>query len=769
MTASSPITILQSYTQIREEWDDAWVDEAYLIPASALASCAPTIPTAEFRWHYGKILTGPYPANRERAPETLRGQYVRIVYDHPTNGVTPIWYGRIAADVDVMGKPATVPAGDQTIQARGLEWVLDRTAVDGSAMYAPGGTFAVPTQFPFNQEGPDGQLIGNRSTSKIAHSDGVRSAYTFSATDGGLWTARDVLEYLLTWYGPADWFIQLDGGSDLDALVSTWPAPPTVRAGLNMILDPRRGYTYRLYTDPATNVVKCQVRAVFIDDITVGTASLNGNTATMTLTQAAPEAVAVRSSLDHVVDVVAVRGAPLVVCGTLNFGSDTEALAPAWSGDQATAYDAADNTGRSAEKYRHVYSAFRATSGLPPGPVCGVTGAVSWESTADPFGPAQQFLRTLPLLATDDDEDAPIQYREPFVAAEVGGNLHILDRMAESISGAPSISLRLLSDERGVRIDARPNHLIASGHFAGALGSQERGPILDYEDCYATLAWTSTQCLRVVVDVPGAAGLGRSLILEDPTAQCHVVLDGTLLDVVAGSGVFQDGDDVLRTDVARINAIAAMAAAWYGRTRRAVEVGYDELVYDYAPGYLVTALTHPTDSEQDVEVNSLLTAVRWDFYAATTRLETDFAELDFVGLARMASKQQKSSLSLPGMGAAPMHLPLRQAEPTAGLAGGQMLACLVWQDGGTTDGDLTHECDRTYTARTLDATAIDTGGVLLGEDLPPLKRRWVTNHYGKYDCPPATGTGVVGTGYFTAAGAFVLFDANEVEHTGACT
>lgn len=99
---------------------------------------------------------------------------------------------------------------------------------------------------------------------------------------------------------------------------------------------------------------------------------------------------------------------------------------------------------------------------------------------------------------------------------------------------------------------------------------------------------------------------------------------------------------------------------------------------------------------------------------------------------------------------------------------GTIFAVLVWQDGGTTDGTSIAECDRTYTVRTINATAIDTGGELLGEDMVPYRRRWVTDHYGPYNCPPATGAGVVGSGFRDYSGTFWLFDANETEKTTVC-
>jgi len=105
----------------------------------------------------------------------------------------------------------------------------------------------------------------------------------------------------------------------------------------------------------------------------------------------------------------------------------------------------------------------------------------------------------------------------------------------------------------------------------------------------------------------------------------------------------------------------------------------------------------------------------------------------------------------------------RIPKPPSGLR-----AVLVWQDGGTTDGDATHECDRTYTARTLDATGPAAGGTELGTELVPKKRRWVTNHYGAYSCPADAGDGVVGLGYYDNNHAFCLYDANETPDTSVC-
>lgn len=92
-------------------------------------------------------------------------------------------------------------------------------------------------------------------------------------------------------------------------------------------------------------------------------------------------------------------------------------------------------------------------------------------------------------------------------------------------------------------------------------------------------------------------------------------------------------------------------------------------------------------------------------------------------------------------------------------------AVKVWQDGGTTDGDLTNKCNRTYEVRTMEATALGTGGTELGTDMTPVQNRPAL---GKLVCPATTGAGVVGAGYYDEDGDFQLWSANEAFGSGAC-
>lgn len=87
----------------------------------------------------------------------------------------------------------------------------------------------------------------------------------------------------------------------------------------------------------------------------------------------------------------------------------------------------------------------------------------------------------------------------------------------------------------------------------------------------------------------------------------------------------------------------------------------------------------------------------------------------------------------------------------------------VWKDGGA-DGSQTTKCTATYTVRTIEATAVDTGGIPLGTTLTPERERPA---YGKQSVASASGSGTIGTGYFSAA-TFHLYDANEIYNVTLC-
>ena len=101
----------------------------------------------------------------------------------------------------------------------------------------------------------------------------------------------------------------------------------------------------------------------------------------------------------------------------------------------------------------------------------------------------------------------------------------------------------------------------------------------------------------------------------------------------------------------------------------------------------------------------------------------------------------------------------RPRRPSASpLPYGVVFDVRVWQDGGTTDGDGTTQCDRTYTAKEIDAIEDDDAALVYGTGLTPAKLR---HGVGELLVPPTTGVGVIGVGQWGVDGEFILWDANE--------
>lgn len=100
-----------------------------------------------------------------------------------------------------------------------------------------------------------------------------------------------------------------------------------------------------------------------------------------------------------------------------------------------------------------------------------------------------------------------------------------------------------------------------------------------------------------------------------------------------------------------------------------------------------------------------------------------------------------------------------------GAASSVLFPVRVWRDGGTTDGSATLKCNRTYKVRSLEATGPDTGGILYGSSMSPVKPRPAL---GQLSTPPTTGAGVVGLAYEDHNGFVILYDAGEIYATAVC-
>ena len=629
-------TIDRPIAYTRDAWValDPWDPRDYLRPSEMTHRLCPGDgPVAYLDWFYGGISEHDGAGYLIRAASDLGGKFVRITVPDPAldGQEVPRFYGILTGEIETPGQEDwTVPGGNQRLIARGLEWILEHTPIDGSWIEDGNVASKITRVLPFNiRTGRGITPLGNRSDGKVDAGLGLTS-YVFSG-DGAIWTAQDIAEYYLTWFAPTEFGLDLAGLDANLAVFAGYVRPAkNVADGLNAIINPRRGHAWSITVDPDTEVASVTVTTVFDSAITVGAKTINPTTDTTAVDPAdykGPENIQIQKTQDIKYANVVARGSPILLVGTFDFTAAN--IEKGWAAAQETAYEAADEDARRAEEYDNVFRTFKVTAtGLPAGPVCSASGTLSGTAKILPAG--KSFLRQLPLAIVDDDTGAPAGYRSPLVVVDVNGAGKWLpvDKLSQYEVAAASMSVRILDGWPAFNVRAAPNYMLGKNHYTPGAAFEFQA-IADYEDIYATMAWYSDEIFSVAKST-GAGGYAGTLYIDVPEAQCWYRLANTMVDADGAKTVTAAAGE-LRRDVDLLSGVAAMAAAWYGRDRKAVVLRNDnKLNFDIGPGVFITTI----DYTPAKTVNTLVTQVTHNFDRATTLLKTDFKELDFSGIGR---------------------------------------------------------------------------------------------------------------------------------------
>jgi len=785
---AQPEKLKSPYVEFRRRWSDPWTLAPYLDVDQFDQCLPPSIATARLIWRYGNISDrGAAFATCEPVLERLIGCYLRILRPARVEEIegdahyvpaSPVWHGFISGGEDdrgggVAGEPAR---GDEHVTARGLEGLLAESAVDGSYVASGATAVKVDALLPFNlHDGRSDELVGNRSAEKVADADG-RLTFVFSDTEHQVWTAGDVAEYIVVRFGPPALALTLAGQvANLAIQREPFGTFRTVWEALSGLIARNRGHAWRIavtqvndegeYDVGAAETLSVYVYSTFPEAVTAGGQTIEpaAVTGTIDADAAAVAGVLVSRSEESRFDRVVARGSPIIVMGTLSVTSGE--LEKAWSAAQETAYEAADAVGRAADQYKHVFTSLRVkAASLPGGPTCDDQGFLVSLGTATRFQAGQRFLRRLPIVETDDDASGPTDFRPPLAIGSltVGATTYyLMDRLAEQIEGAPSMTLRMLDGELGVQLQARPNHLLALNHFAGDGGGFE--PVFDYEDILFTVAWASTEHLTVEAAVTSDPTIDRTRTLVIDVPDCHAWyrLAGTVTDARDGCLTTQEAA-VLRNDRDRLAAVAAMAKAWYARRRAALTVTYDDMVYDFQAGWLITRLEGEAGG---TEINTIVSRVVWDAAAGRTTVQTDFCELDFRSAAGASRRGGDATLAVPAL-AAPFvadrleNHPVRIGQGVSTV--GAVIGALVTVDGGAAGGEDS-ECTWTYTVKTLDDSRVLKKNVAgdAATGMTPERPRYHFTEYwyaGETRTAPAVATSRYATILYLADGTLILLD-----------
>jgi hypothetical protein len=663
----------------KPKWDAKWQPAHFLWPIDATIGVAPTVGVAHFEWLVGNVKDADSNLYRFRPDTPLRDTWVRIEVLPDNSGTrdtyqpSDLWIGRICEDnLDAQGVAdtdnGTVQRGRKVVTAYDLAHELDRCPVRNAFVTNDGAAgFYVDRPLVFNElyQGPSGlNRVGNRSEQRIPHPDDpTRKAYAFAGEKGhtGVWTAADIVEYLLAFYGPAGVPVSLAG--DVDALNQlVYPRVNlddyTVLQSLNRLIDRRRGlgWCLRHSTDGAGETrFAVHVYSVLDEPITFDDAKVaaNAETVRLDLTDAGHLVEAQGLQLDTLgrYSRVVVSGRPVLACFTVSIEDST--LEKGWTSDEAAAYRAGVGTdkekndqARKVDKFAHVFTHFHVPAGFNWRVNDYGTGAVNANPVVDeagrikpvdtPQAPVRswghRFERFLPIVKTQEKPDANPEYLEPFVILKDAGGNWIFAHNAPGEAGGGA-SIRMLDTHFGLEMRFTPNHLVAEGVDWTGAAPTKTDPKYKYSTMRATVATRLDSRLRVVVDLDrGDDTDDRVLHLEVNDAELHYLVPGTITGV-SPSGVLQFStvaDSIVRDDGPRLRRIAALAKAWYRKERSSLTLTVRDLWLQYRPGMLVLAVT---DKARNRPVNTPVSQVTYDLREMTTTLRTNWAELD-VGLGR---------------------------------------------------------------------------------------------------------------------------------------
>lgn len=249
---------------VKPYWGSAWRYAPYLFPENSTEASAPSDSQATLHWTYGKYVNLWSDPGATLLPLNLENWHVQIVV-HTIYGNFLGWVGVVVGEsINEMGIDVAtgLPRGEQTLECRGLEYLLERRVVAGTYVGHATDYAYLPRTRTFNDSSSRREsLAGNRSASRNT----VSGTFLFSADDNK-WSNFDIIEYLLAafqpWYpfettkGQVTYvsyrpqFILTGQTEGLKYIFETHRFNGrTIRECLNTLIDRKRGFGWKIATD----------------------------------------------------------------------------------------------------------------------------------------------------------------------------------------------------------------------------------------------------------------------------------------------------------------------------------------------------------------------------------------------------------------------------------------------------------------------------------------------------------------------------------------
>ena len=391
---------------------------------------------------------------------------------------------------------------------------------------------------------------------------------------------------------------------------------------------------------------------------------------------------------------IRVRGGQVRCTFTMSTAKGT--LDKSWKAADQTAMDGAAAAALRSRLYADVYRAFKlpdawdlldADSGGVMIPKATDAGGVDW-ATAQAIYHHDWLLDPLvPMPAADGGGTYDLEEIQAWVKDD-DNKYHRLAENSESVNTSISVQ----DGFAGVRLSPRDPVTFGDNHYTGAAT-----PKWDWQELLITCSVASNDHLFIEVNSPHAepGALSRTKVIDLPSAQLWTIAAGTVIDAYDTTKTEQAADLIMRDDSATLQALADIAAAYYGTRRAAISGGYrNGRLFDRL-GQLIGSVDFGGSRQNVGTVISSITytfgerqSVKW----STDLLEPELTKFFSRSLSKSARRRRSANAATNAQGT--VNVPAAAAGSGAGAsevvivevtsAGANPPAeyqCSVWTDG----------------------------------------------------------------------------------------
>ena len=646
---------------VKKNWSDEWTPRPDLRVRRCLAAVADhDLGTLEFEGRYGAYKLPFEAAISTRESESLLGQWVALDL-LGDQGLHQQWVGRIYSERRRVHGSANQRSGKQLWVAYSPLRILQKIAIRRSYWWSwntladdPADEKTLIDWLPsFNYRDDRRMLYGNATAAK--HGDPPDDSETKPKTklfgESSVWTNKEILDYLLTWFVAEDgdagprWTLSdsadtLGGIEDAIGL-----GRQTTAADLISMIVPRRlGLTWDVVTtDDGFEIV---VRPLLAKEYSFGGATLPVNANQITLKASEIKGavdVDIVETDDQRYDTIEVAGHRLVICctlrGVLAPGPHEGSLVPRWdTAALQTAYEEpfpggtgnegvkARDDARLTEEFRSVWRLF----GVPEkwdfnGDTARPFIELSGELDESAVHPVQRAVRaTLSWLPLEDGVDYRDggENRDGIPAGVQPDFMPPIAWVQDPATGryvpvdTRDIAVSAPKNMLGVFVDASPMaHILAKNHISDFDAGSNVVSLYDHETLVATVAFRADYAITLTKQKqedgePTSTPSGGKIVIP-VEAELWYLAPNTVVDVDR-NGVLQTSGDkgrVLRNDVARIDLAMAGAISRYWESRKRAAITFQGLLP--MAGILGHILKLDDGAGDTATLQSPITSIEW--------------------------------------------------------------------------------------------------------------------------------------------------------------